>query len=75
MGQIKDTILIKKIAIALKKLREQEGLTQYEVFYDTGLNIGRIEAAKCNPTISTIAALCKYFKISLAEFFILTDKK
>jgi transcriptional regulator with XRE-family HTH domain len=75
MGQVKDTILIKKIAVTLKKLREQEGLTQLEVFYDTGLNIGRIESAKSNPSISTLAAICKYFKISLTEFFILIDKK
>ena len=74
MEQLKDTLLLRKIAIAFKKLREQEGLTQLEVFYDTGINIGRIEAAKCNTSVSTIHALCSYFKIPLSEFFIMVDK-
>jgi transcriptional regulator with XRE-family HTH domain len=75
MEQIKDTILLKKIAVTLKNLREKEGLTQLDVFYDTGLNMGRIETAKSNTSISTLSAICKYFNISLTDFFILIDEK
>lgn len=44
-------------------------LTQEEVFYDTGIHIGRIETATSNVTVSTLDALCKYLKVDLAQFF------
>jgi transcriptional regulator with XRE-family HTH domain len=75
MQQIRNTILLKKIAITLKALREQKQLTQEDVYLDTNIHIGRIETAKSNTSISTLAAICKYFNISLTEFFILIDKK
>lgn len=68
MGQIRDTKLLKKIAIVMKKLREDSGLTQEDVYNDTNIHIGRIETAKANLTVSTLSALCKYFKIKLSEF-------
>lgn len=75
MQQIRNTILLKKIAVTIKALREQKQLTQEDVFIDTNIHIGRIETARSNTSISTLAAICKYFKISLSEFFILIDKK
>jgi transcriptional regulator with XRE-family HTH domain len=68
MGQIRDTKLLKRIAIVMKKLREDSGLTQEDVYNDTNIHIGRIETAKANLTVSTLSALCKYFKIKLSEF-------
>jgi transcriptional regulator with XRE-family HTH domain len=73
--QIRDTILLKKIAITLKALREERKLTQEDVFIDTNIHIGRIETARANISISTLAYICKYFKISLSDFFIIIDKK
>lgn len=64
----RNTKLLKKIALKLKQLREERKLTQEVVYNDTGVNIGRIEAAKRDVSISTLEIICKYFKISLSEF-------
>jgi len=68
MPQIRDSKLLQKIALVAKQLREQKGLTQEEVYNDTNIHIGRIETAKANLTVSTLSALCKYYKIRLSEF-------
>ncbi len=56
------------MAIVIKKIREEKGLSQEEVYNDLNIHIGRIETAKTNVTVSTLASLCKYFKIPLSEF-------
>lgn len=65
----KDEILISKVAIELKKLREMNNLTQEDVYNDTNIHIGRIESGKSNVTVSTLYALCKYFNITIQHFF------
>ncbi|WP_214459726.1 helix-turn-helix domain-containing protein [Flavihumibacter fluvii] len=74
MDQYRDNNLLQNIALVLKQLRDEKGLTQDEVFDATKIHIGRIETAKANPTISTISKLCKFFKIKLADFFQRVDK-
>ena len=68
MGQIRDTKLLQKIALVIKELRDARSLTQEEVYNDTNIHVGRIETAKANLSVSTLAALCKYFKIRVSEF-------
>lgn len=68
MAQLRDKILLRKIAIIIKELRENEGLTQEAVYNDINIHIGRIETAKANLSVSTLSAICKYFKISLSDF-------
>lgn len=47
----------------------QSGKTQREVAKATGQNIGNIEAGKLNINISTLDLLCKYYGLTLEEFF------
>jgi transcriptional regulator with XRE-family HTH domain len=68
MGQLRDTKLLKKIAIVIKELREESELTQEEFYNETNIHIGRLETAKANLSVSTLSAVCKFFKISLSEF-------
>lgn len=68
MGQIRDEILIQKIVDKIKKLRAQHEVTLEQFYNDTNINISRIESSKANISISTLNAICKYFKISLSEF-------
>jgi transcriptional regulator with XRE-family HTH domain len=68
MSQIRDNKLLQKIAIVIKELRDEKGVSQEEVYNDINIHIGRIETAKANLTVSTLAALCKYFKITLSDF-------
>lgn len=69
MRQIRNEILLQKIGKKIKILRESANLTQEEFFNDTGIHIGRIETATTNITVSTLEAVCKYFKIGLDQFF------
>jgi transcriptional regulator with XRE-family HTH domain len=69
MAQIKDIALLKQIATVLKEIRLEHTLTQNDVYYDTGIHIGRIESYKVNLSIATLSTLCKYFEISLVDFF------
>lgn len=68
MGQLRDIKLLQKIALVTKQLREEKNLTQEEVYNDTNIHIGRIETAKANLSVSTLSALCKYFKIKMSDF-------
>jgi transcriptional regulator with XRE-family HTH domain len=68
MGQIRDSKLLKKIALVVKELRDAKKVSQEDVYNDINIHIGRIETAKANVSVSTLSALCKYFKISLSEF-------
>lgn len=62
--------LHKAIVERLKGLRKQKGLTQEQVRFDMGeLNIGRIESGHHSITIYTLYDLCKYYGVTLEEFF------
>jgi transcriptional regulator with XRE-family HTH domain len=69
MSQIRDTKLLQRIALVAKQLREEKGLTQEDVYNATNIHIGRIETAKANLSVSTLSALCKYYKVKVSEFF------
>lgn len=68
MKQIRDTKLLQKVAIVIKQLREEKNMTQEDVYNDTNIHIGRIETAHANLSVSTLSALCKYFKVKISEF-------
>jgi transcriptional regulator with XRE-family HTH domain len=68
MPQLRDKVLLQKIALVIKKLREKYELTQEDVYNDTNIHVGRIETARGNVSVSTLSALCKYFNLSLSKF-------
>ncbi len=74
MEQIRDTKLLQKIALIIKQLREEKDVSQEEVYNDINIHIGRIETAKANLTVSTLSALCKYFKVTMGEFFKMVEE-
>ncbi|MBS1505908.1 MAG: helix-turn-helix transcriptional regulator [Bacteroidetes bacterium] len=53
----------------VSQIRVDANLTQEEFYNDTGIHIGRIETATSNISVSTLDAICKYFKIGLEQFF------
>ncbi len=67
--QSKNTILLSKIAIRIKQLREEKGISQEFFYIDTDIHIARIETGKSNITVNTLSAICDYFGISLIDFF------
>lgn len=68
-SHLRNEELLLKISTSLKLLREKKELTQEDVYNDTGIHISRIESSKANITLSTLGALCKYYQISLFDFF------
>lgn len=68
MSQFRDEIVIQKIVEKIKKLRAQHDITLEQFYNDTNINLSRIESSKANISVSTLSAICKYFKISLSEF-------
>jgi transcriptional regulator with XRE-family HTH domain len=68
-GHFRNDKLLQQISTQLKLLREKKGLTQEDVYNDTGVHISRIETSKVNITVSTLDVLCTYFDISISSFF------
>ena len=69
MTQVKNQALLKKIANRIKSLREKQAVTQEQFYFDTGIHLGRIETGRMNISISTLDVICRYFDLSLEEFF------
>ena len=63
----KDLLLL--IAQRIKQLREEKDISQEVLYLETDIHIARIETGKLNITVSTLQAICDYFKISLLDFF------
>jgi transcriptional regulator with XRE-family HTH domain len=58
-----------EVVYRLQLLRREKGYTLQEVYDTTGIHIARIEARRANMTISTLASLCRFYGVTLAEFF------
>jgi len=67
MAQIKDEILIKKLAREIQHLRKDNNITQEVFYFDTNIHIARIEQGNKNISLSTLKAICKYFNIKMSD--------
>ena len=74
MTQLRNKLLLQKVAVVLKQLRDNTGLIQDDVYDQTKIHIARIETAGVNLSISTLASLCEYYNISLVDFFKRVEK-
>lgn len=63
------TAIILQAIDLLKKIRQEQGLSQEIVFFDTGIHIGRIEQGKSNITLKTLEKLCTYYHTDIFSFF------
>lgn len=61
--------LLLQLGKRIKQLREEKGLTQYQCYSDTNIHFGRLEQGRNNVSYITLIAVCKYFDISLKDFF------
>ena len=70
--QLFDEAGLKAFAIQLKKVRNEKGFTQEELSYNAGLStsqVGRIETANINPTLSTIFQIARALDIPPSKLF------
>lgn len=65
----RDEILLNQVTNKLKELRKEKGVSQLRVLIDTEIHVSRIENKNYNLTLSTLSLLCKYYGVSLTEFF------
>lgn len=64
-----NTSLLLSIAQRIKQLRMEKGVSQETFFIETDIHIARIESGKSNVTVSTLGDICKYFNVTLSDFF------
>lgn len=57
------------IAERVKQLRVEKNITQETFYNDTGINIGRIERALRDFSMTTLDGICSYLGVSFEEFF------
>jgi len=70
--KIRDNSFLKRFGDNLRKLREQQGLSQEELYFRANLSknqVGNIERGEVNTTISTAYALSQALGIELPELF------
>ena len=65
----RDEELKQKVVDKLIVIRKSLDLTQEDVRFDTGLNIGRIESGKHMPSIPTLIKLLQYYDHMLLTAF------
>ena len=56
----------------LKKLRQEKGITQEDLAYNSGISlsqIARIETGKINPTLCTLIEIAKNLKVNKQDLF------
>lgn len=75
MAQVRDDKLLLQIALVLKDMRDDMGVSQEEVYNETNIHIGRIETCRSNLTVSTLSALLAFFNINMSEFFKRVESK
>jgi transcriptional regulator with XRE-family HTH domain len=69
MAKSPNNQFLKRVALRIKQLRQEKGITQEDFLNDTGIHIGRIETAQRDFSMTTLQAICKYFGITASEFF------
>ncbi|MDQ3111773.1 MAG: helix-turn-helix transcriptional regulator [Bacteroidota bacterium] len=69
MAKPPDNQFLKRVALRIKQLRQEKGITEEDFLNDTGIHIARIETAQRDFSMTTLQAICKYFGISVSEFF------
>jgi len=70
--KIRDKDFLKRFGENLRKLREQKGMSQEELYFRANLSknqVGNIERGEVNTTISTANAIAQALEIDLFELF------
>lgn len=64
-----DEKLSELIISRMKELRSIYGITQEALIEHTGLDIFHFENGSKKPTTTSLSILCRFYKISLGDFF------
>lgn len=64
-----DEKLSELIVFRMKELRSIHGITQEDLIDHTGLDIYHFENGTKKPTTMSLSVLCKFYNITLGDFF------
>ena len=64
-----DVFLKDKIILRAKELCNIYGHSQGKLKESTGVDVANLESGRNFPSVTTIAIICKFYGITLAEFF------
>ncbi|WP_418164282.1 helix-turn-helix domain-containing protein, partial [Alistipes finegoldii] len=64
-----DHILLDLVACRMREIREQHNHTQEFLTENAHLHLSHYEHGRKLPTLGTIIKFCKYYNLSLKEFF------
>lgn len=68
--QRRDEELLQKIILRVKELRHMHNhQSQEQLAEATGLGIAQLESGKNFPNLTTITIICKFYNVTLDEFF------
>lgn len=56
------------LARRIKELRKTKGVTQEQMYNDTGIHVARIEQGKRDISFTTLLKITKYFEVNLTAF-------
>lgn len=65
----KDKEFVEKLAQRIRELRNSNAHTQEVLIDQVHLTIGNYETGDKIPTLMSVLKICKYYKISIREFF------
>jgi transcriptional regulator with XRE-family HTH domain len=60
---------LKKVAQRVREIRLKAGYSQEDVYFESGIHVGRIELGNRDISITTLHKLCLFFDVSPGEFF------
>lgn len=69
MKQERNPAFLQAVGRRLRQLREQHGLSQEKVQFNTGIYLSYVESGLRNPTVTTLIDICRYYGVTLEEFF------
>ena len=64
-----DKKVLTQVGNRLREVRKAIPMTQEFVMEETKIKVGRYERAESNISMTTLAVLCRQYKITLEEFF------
>lgn len=69
MTKQRDAEYLAAVGRRLRKLREERGLSREKVLFRKNVYLYAIESGRLNITVSTLAAICEEYGITLHEFY------
>lgn len=66
---VKNPTFLNSVKVLLIEIREQQGLTQKDVFKKTGFHVGRMESTDWDMRLSSFLQLCELYHVKPSQLF------